>query len=106
MFFGTTDYFLGATDKNRAAALDLSNISQKVLSKPLTRASHDSTLGGAGEGTRTLNLRITNPMLYQLSYASHDPRGNYNGAAPSGNLHGSAKCSYRPEYTQKSDVFF
>jgi hypothetical protein len=25
---------------------------------------------GAGEGTRTLNLRITNPMLYQLSYAS------------------------------------
>jgi hypothetical protein len=25
---------------------------------------------GAGEGTRTLNLRITNPVLYQLSYAS------------------------------------
>lgn len=25
---------------------------------------------GAGEGTRTLNLRITNPPLYQLSYAS------------------------------------
>ena len=25
---------------------------------------------GAGEGTRTLNLRITNPLLYQLSYAS------------------------------------
>ena len=28
---------------------------------------------GAGEGTRTLNLRITNPMLYQLSYASQNP---------------------------------
>ena len=27
---------------------------------------------GAGEGTRTLNLRITNPVLYQLSYASPD----------------------------------
>ena len=24
----------------------------------------------AGEGTRTLNLRITNPLLYRLSYAS------------------------------------
>ena len=30
---------------------------------------------GAGEGTRTLNPRITNPMLYQLSYASHEKRG-------------------------------
>ena len=28
---------------------------------------------GAGEGTRTRNLRITNPPLYQLSYASLDP---------------------------------
>ena len=27
-------------------------------------------IDGAGEGTRTLNLRITNPVLYQLSYAS------------------------------------
>lgn len=27
-------------------------------------------MDGAGEGTRTLNLRITNPVLYQLSYAS------------------------------------
>src|SRR5262245_36756881 len=25
---------------------------------------------GAGEGTRTLNLRITNPPLHRLSYAS------------------------------------
>jgi hypothetical protein len=25
---------------------------------------------GADEGTRTLNLRITNPPLYQLSYVS------------------------------------
>jgi len=41
-----------------------------------------------------------------LSYASHDPRGDYNGAASSGNLPGSAKCSDRPEYTQKSDVPF
>ena len=32
---------------------------------------HDA---GAGEGTRTLNPRITNPMLYQLSYASHEKR--------------------------------
>ena len=31
-----------------------------------------SLSAGAGEGTRTLNLRITNPMLYQLSYASAD----------------------------------
>lgn len=30
---------------------------------------------GAGEGTRTLNLRITNPMLYHLSYASLEKRG-------------------------------
>ena len=30
---------------------------------------------GAGEGTRTRNLRITNPPLYQLSYASLDPIG-------------------------------
>lgn len=30
---------------------------------------------GAGEGTRTLNPRITNPMLYQLSYASDEKRG-------------------------------
>ena len=29
---------------------------------------------GAGEGTRTHNLRITNPMLYQLSYASQEKR--------------------------------
>ena len=27
---------------------------------------------GAGEGTRTLNLRITNPPLCQLSYASRE----------------------------------
>ena len=27
-------------------------------------------LSGAGDGTRTRNLRITNPLLYQLSYAS------------------------------------
>ena len=33
-----------------------------------------STPGGAGEGTRTLNLRITNPVLYQLSYASQNSR--------------------------------
>ncbi len=30
---------------------------------------------GAGEGTRTLNLRITNPVLYQLSYASDERNG-------------------------------
>ncbi len=29
---------------------------------------------GAGEGTRTHNLRITNPVLYQLSYASLESR--------------------------------
>ena len=32
-------------------------------------------LRGAGEGTRTHNLRITNPTLYQLSYASRGRRG-------------------------------
>jgi hypothetical protein len=39
----------------------------------LTNPSPGAILaGGAGEGTRTLNLRITNPPLYQLSYASND----------------------------------
>ncbi len=33
-----------------------------------------STPHGAGEGTRTHNLRITNPVLYQLSYASLESR--------------------------------
>ena len=39
------------------------------LAGPLVPAK----LIGAGEGTRTRNLRITNPPLYQLSYASLDP---------------------------------
>ena len=38
---------------------------------------------GAGEGTRTRNLRITNPPLYQLSYASLETnRPDYNGPPP------------------------
>ena len=40
---------------------------------------------GAGEGTRTRNLRITNPPLYQLSYASLDLiAGNYRHRIPRG----------------------
>ena len=47
-----------------------------VLSSSLLfsiRVPVDVYKDGAGEGTRTLNLRITNPVLYQLSYASPDP---------------------------------
>ena len=34
------------------------------------RAQHILLLSGAGDGTRTRNLLITNQLLYQLSYAS------------------------------------
>jgi hypothetical protein len=41
---------------------------------------------GAGEGTRTRNLRITNPPLYQLSYASLEPiAGTIDIGYPAGN---------------------
>ena len=33
----------------------------------------DSTAAGAGDGTRTRDLLITNQLLYQLSYASDKP---------------------------------
>lgn len=44
----------------------------------------ETPCAGAGEGTRTLNLRITNPMLYQLSYASlKKARADYRpGSSP------------------------
>ena len=46
-----------------------------LILRSAPRPSATLIQSGAGEGTRTLNLRITNPVLYQLSYASHDPRG-------------------------------
>ena len=39
----------------------------------------DTRSAGAGEGTRTRNLRITNPPLYQLSYASEPERAENVG---------------------------
>ena len=58
---------------------------QRVYSpSPLaTRATPLETLffqHGAGEGTRTRNLRITSALLYQLSYASLVPvPGEHHG---------------------------
>src|SRR5262245_2203579 len=55
---------------------------------PPTRAA--PTQAGAGEATRTLNQRITNPPLYRLSYAS---------------LEATAGAHYRPHVAtaQQSD---
>jgi hypothetical protein len=54
--------------------IGVSKIDTKQTHKHETQKSKNDLLrdhrAGAGEGTRTLNLRITNPMLYQLSYAS------------------------------------
>ena len=50
--------------------------SQKLGQPFHNRAIHvHPCADGAGEGTRTLNLRITNPVLYQLSYASMETNG-------------------------------
>ena len=40
------------------------------LAAPLNRFSPTSRILGAGDGTRTRNLLITNQLLYRLSYAS------------------------------------
>ena len=49
-----------------------------------------ASLLGAGDGTRTRNLRITNPPLYPLSYASLDRiGGTIDPWCPAGNGAGS-----------------
>jgi hypothetical protein len=55
------------------------------LLRDLLRAEVPRTChaNGAGEGTRTHNRRITNPVLYQLSYASVETGGqNITDATP------------------------
>ena len=39
--------------------------------KGRSRSSGPSAMSGVGEGTRTLDTRNHNPMLYQLNYAHH-----------------------------------
>ncbi len=50
--------------------MNLRRLSRQIYSLfPLT-AREPLHVTGAGEGTRTRNLLITNQLLYQLSYAS------------------------------------
>ena len=48
--------------------------SMRGLSQPLTA---QQVLNGAGEKSRTPDLRITNALLYQLSYTGEN--SNYSG---------------------------
>ena len=58
----------------------------------LASGPHRDPRFGAGEGTRTLNLRITNPPLYQLSYASPAwRRAHYSGGESPGNTKAQAR---------------
>ncbi len=60
---------------------------------------------GAGEGTRTLNLRITNPLLYQLSYAS--PSGGRSMIAdrnPPATLREAARCVSRNDRRRHDEI--
>jgi hypothetical protein len=45
-------------------------VPRAVRFSPIRSTRGITQLGGAGDGTRTRNLRITNPPLYPLSYAS------------------------------------
>jgi hypothetical protein len=49
--------------------LNLRRLSQQIYSLP-PLATREPLHLGAGDGTRTRNLLITNQLLYRLSYAS------------------------------------
>ena len=54
------------------------SLRQQIYSLP-PLASREFPHYGAGDGTRTRNLLITNQLLCQLSYTSKDPTSRENG---------------------------
>ena len=69
--------------RGRGTHTTLFRLTRVTLTNPSPAAMSARFAGGAGEGTRTLNLRITNPPLYQLSYASGERRRRERyGATP------------------------
>ncbi len=51
--------------------MNLRRLSQQIYSLP-PLATREPLQLGAGDGTRTRNLLITNQLLYRLSYASSE----------------------------------
>ena len=54
-------------------AIDLGRRLELAIATLQERAHAPCHLAGADEGTRTLNLLITNQLLFQLSYVSEGP---------------------------------